>query len=145
MFQLQSRSMYSPFDAIHLSKHFFHCSKRFSTHQFLCLLVLLLFSLFHFFHFGKCFPLRTFSTRETNKNSLSGAKIRWIGRVDHVGFGQKLLNTQHGKGRCTCKSPIMKWTNTLKETSEKFTEGKCSLLQQCQLVHWYRWVPRTLT
>ena len=28
-------------------------------------------------------------------------------------FGEKLLNTQCGVGRCTCKSPIMKRTNTL--------------------------------
>ena len=46
-------------------------------------------------------------------------------------------------GRCTHKSPIMKWANALKESSKKFTEAKCSLSQQCQLVHWYRWVPRT--
>ena len=40
-------------------------------------------------------------------------KIRLIGRVEHGGhavFGQKLLNTQHRMGRCTPKSPVMKWT-----------------------------------
>ena len=48
---------------------------------------------------------------------------------------KKLLNTQHSVGRCPHKSPIMKWANALKESSKKFTEAKCSLSQQCQLVH----------
>ena len=48
-------------------------------------------------------------------------------------FGEKLLNTQHGVGKCTCKSPIMKWANTLEESSKKFTEAMRSLSQQCQL------------
>ena len=50
-------------------------------------------------------------------------------------FGQKLLNTEHGVGRCACKSPIMKWANTLKESSKKFTEAEHSLSQQCQLAY----------
>ena len=33
-------------------------------------------------------------------------------------FGQKLLNTQCGVGRCTYKSPILKWANALKESSK---------------------------
>ena len=41
-------------------------------------------------------------------------------------FCQKLLNTQHGVGRCANKSP-MKWANALKESSKKFTEAKGSL------------------
>ena len=36
-----------------------------------------------------------------------------MGYRGHSVFGQKLLNTQHGVGRCACKSPIMKWANTL--------------------------------
>ena len=34
MFKLQSPSKYPPFDAIYLSRRFFHCSKQFQTHQF---------------------------------------------------------------------------------------------------------------
>ena len=34
----------------------------------------------------------------------------------HDVFGQKLLNTQHSVGRCTRKSPIMKWADALKES-----------------------------
>ena len=33
-------------------------------------------------------------------------------------FGQKLLNTQRGMGKCADKSPIMKETNALKESSK---------------------------
>ena len=29
-------------------------------------------------------------------------------------FGQKLLTTQCGVGRCACKLPIMKWAKVLK-------------------------------
>ena len=56
MFKLQSSSKYSPFDTITYWDGFFsHCSKRFSTLQFWCLLVLLPF-LFHVFHIRKTFP-----------------------------------------------------------------------------------------
>ena len=39
----------------------------------------------------------------------------------------------------------MKWANTLRVFKKKFTESKPNLSQQCLLVLWYRWVPRTLT
>ena len=32
-----------------------------------------------------------------------------------------------------------------KSLQKKITEAECSLSQQCQMVHWYRWVHRTLT
>ena len=60
---------------------------------------------------------------------------RESGTRGHAIFGQKLLNTQHSVGRCTYKSPIMKWAKMLKESSKKFTEAKCNLSQQHQLVH----------
>ena len=46
---------------------------------------------------------------------------------DHAIFGQKLLNMQCGAGRCTHKSPIVKWANVFKESSKNFTEAKHSL------------------
>ena len=52
----------------------------------------------------------------------------------HAIFGQKLLSTQCGVGRCTHKPLIMKWANTL-SLQKKFTEAKHSLSQQRQLVH----------
>ena len=88
-----------------------------------------------------------FSSRENNKK-VTQDKIRWIGRVghgSHVVFHQKLLNTQSGVERWACKLLIMKFTKVLKRSSKKMHEAEHSLSQQCQLVHWYRWVPRTLT
>ena len=82
-------------------------------------------------------PLRTFF--------IQGSKIKSCSRQDrvsresgargHAVFGQKLLNTQHGVGRYTRKSPIMKWANALKGSSKKFTEAGHSLSQHHQLVH----------
>ena len=73
-FKFQSPSKYSPFDAIHLSRCLFHCSK-----QFLNLSILMPFSASAVFCFtssilAKCFPLRTFSLIQENKKKL--IKIR---------------------------------------------------------------------
>ena len=57
-----------------------------------------------------------FPFREIKK--VAQGEIGLIGRVGHgvmPYFGQKLLNTQHGVGRRTRQSPIMKWANVLKE------------------------------
>ena len=62
-----------------------------------------------------------YSSRETKK--ITWGEIGWIGRVGHgghAGFGQKLLSTPCTVGRCTCKSPIVKWANTLKAPSKIF-------------------------
>ena len=86
----------------------------FWTRCFWCLLVLLpcLFvCLCHLFHISKTFPF------DRKKNKVPWGEIGWIRRVGHGGhavFHQKLLNTQRSVGRCACKSPIMKWANTLK-------------------------------
>ena len=125
---------------------FFHCSK-----QFLNLSVSMPFSASGIFCFtsstlAKCFPLRTFFILG-NKKKLFGVRSDELGgwgTGGHAIFGQKLLNTQHSVGRCAGKSPIMKWANAL-SLQKKFTEAEHSLSQQCQLVHWYRWLPRTLT
>ena len=86
MFKLQSPSKYSSFDAIQLSRHFFHCSKQFlnslilmSFHAsaiFFCLFVSPLLHwqnvfLWGLFHWG-------------NRKVALG-NIGWIGRVGHRG------------------------------------------------------------
>ena len=72
-----------------------------------------------------------------NRKKVAWDEMGWIGRVGHGGhaiFGQKLLNPQRGVGRW----PIY-WNGQIHwESSEKFTEAKCSLSQQHQLLHWYR-------
>ena len=119
----------------------------FWTLQFWCLLVLLPF-------FVSPFPRQQNVSYEDfshpgEQEKVAWSEMGWIGRVGHRShaiFGQKLLNTWCGVGRCAGKSPIMKWANMLKESSKKkITEAKHSLSQQLQLVHWYRWVLRTLT
>ena len=112
---------YSPFNAIHQSKQFFHCSTQFLNSS---ILVLLLFFCFTSSTLAKHFPLRTFF-HGGNKNVAQG-KVRWIGRVGHGGhavFAQKLLNTQLSVGRYTFES-----------SPQKFTEAEHSLSQQCQPV-----------
>ena len=104
------------------------------THQFWCLLVLLQSFVLPLLHRQNVSIWGLFSSGETKIDSWG--KIRWLGRMGHGGhavFGQKLPNTQRGVGRCTYRSPIMKWANV------------CGLSQQLQLVPWSRWVPRTLT
>ena len=117
MFKPQSPSKYSPFDAIHLSRDFSTAQNSFWT-RFWSLSLLLIF-LFHIFHISKTLPLRTFLIRETIK--VVWFEIRWIGRVGHgvdASFGQKFLNTLCSVGRCTLTSSIIKWANTLKESSK---------------------------
>ena len=83
---------------------------------------------------------------ETNQKSHSG-EVRWIGRVGHGGhdiFGPKPLNTHCSVGRCAHKSLIMTWTNAM-IFQKIFTKAECSLSQQRQMAHWYRWIPGTLT
>ena len=126
MFKLQSPSKYSPFYAIYLWRLFSTAQNSLWTHQFWCLLVLLPFFISPLPH--------------QQNVSLGGLfSSRWIRRVGqgfHAVFGQKLLNTQQGAGRCAGKSPIVKWTNVLTESLKNFTKAECSLSQQYQLVHW---------
>ena len=122
-FKLQSPSKYSPFDAIHLFRRFFHCSEK-----FLNLLILMPCSAFAIFCFtsstlAKRFPLRTFVTQGNKIKSLGR------GRVNRVG-GTKLLNTQHSVGRRAHESPIGKRASMLQESKKKFTEAEHSPSQQ---------------
>ena len=115
MFKLQLPSQFSPFDAIHLSRHFLHCSK-----QFLNLSTLMPFATSAIFCFtsfssAQCFPLRTFFTQE-NKRSCSGQ-----GQVNREGgvpgscwFGSNCWMLSVDR-----KSSTMKWANTLKEASKE--------------------------
>ena len=75
MFELQSPSKYSPFDAIHLARRFPHSSK-----QFLNSLILMPFSafvifLFRFFNIGKTFPFEGFFIRGNKQKKSLGAKL----------------------------------------------------------------------
>ena len=141
IFKLQSPSKYSPFDGDAFST----AQNNFSICQFWFLLVFLPFFVSHLPHRQNVSLWETFSSREPKKITMN--EVEWIGKVGHGGhgiFGPRLLNTRCGVGRCAPKSPIIKWAMCWIFKTKIFTEAKCSLSQQCQLVHWYRWVPRTL-
>ena len=146
MCKLQSPSKYSPSHAVHVLRCFLQCSSQFWTYWFWCLLVLLLFFVSPLPHQQHNSLWGLFSLRETSKGHLGGNLwIRRKGYGGHAVLGPKLLNTQCNVGRCARKSPILKWANSLKESSNKFTEANRILSQQCLLVHCYRLVPRILT
>ena len=68
---------------------------------------------------AKRFSLRTFFHWGNKKSRLGWDRVnRKGGAGGHAVFVQKLLNTQRDVGRCAGKSPIMKWANTLKESSK---------------------------
>ena len=126
MFRLQSPSDYC---TLHLMKYTdtdtFSTVQNSSWTKFWCLLVLLPFFVSSLPHWQNISIWGFFfSSSKTNKQTkkVARAEMGWIGRVGHWGhaiFNQKLLNTQHGVGRCAWKSPIMKWANELKESSKK--------------------------
>ena len=96
----------------------------------------------------KHFLLRIFFFSGEKKTESTWEEIRWIGRVghrDHAVLGQKLLNIQPSVGRWTCKSPIMKWANALKESSKKSPKLNETSTNSASWVQLYRWVPRKLT
>ena len=131
MFKFQSPLKCSPFHAIHLLRLFFCCSEQLSNS-----LILMSFSASAIFCLFVCYNTSTSAKRFPFEDFLHPGKQEspsgWTGRVGHGShaiFGQKLLNTQHGVGRCAVKSPAMKWADPLKESSEKFMEAKHSLSQ----------------
>ena len=144
--KLQSLSKDSPFDAIHLSRHFLCCSNSFWTCQLWCLVVLLPFW-FHPLHIGKMFPLEDFAHLGKQKKLL-GASLSKQG-----GWGREVMLFL--VKNCWILSTV--WAGALiyhpswngqmrwKSLQKNLTEAERSLSQQRQLVHWYRLVPRTLT
>ena len=113
----------------------------FWTHWFWCFLVLLLFFCFTSFTSAKHFPLRTFFIWRNKKSLLGRDQVnREGGTRGSCHFSSKTAEPSlpcgqmcyHEMGKC------------VERVLKKYTEAKCSLSQR-QLVHWYRWVPRTLT
>ena len=116
----------------------------FWTRWFWCFLMLLWFFVSPFPHQQNVSLWGLFPSGETKARG----EIGWIGRVGHGDdlflvkncwilrevWAGVLINHPSWNGRMCWKS-----------FQKKFTEAKCSLSQQRQLVHWYRWVPRTLT
>ena len=129
MLKFQSPSKYSPFDAIHLSRYFFSWSEQFWTWLLWRLLLFLTFFVSPLSHWQNISLGGHFSSGETNKQK-NCSRQDWV-NGGHAVFHQKLLNVQRGVGWCACNSSIMKWANTLKDSSIK--------------MHWSQRQPLTTT
>ena len=144
MFKLQSPSKYSPFHAIHR------------------LTFLLLKTVFELtdFDFFQCFCCFSVSPLPHQQNvSLWGI---FPSGKQKKSLGWDLVNREGGVWGSCCfvknsRTLRKAWAGALvnypswngqmcwKSLQKKFTEAEHSLSQQGQLVHWYGWVPRTLT
>ena len=132
-FKLQSPSKYCPVDAIHLSRHFFHCSK-----QFLYSLILMPFSDSASFCFtsstsAKHFPLMI-CFHQGNKQKVTWGEIRWIGRVGHGGHCHFLSKTAEHSEKCGLVCLYI--------THCKM--GKC-IEESSKKIHWSQTQPLTTT
>ena len=127
---------------------FFTAQDNFGTEQFWCLLVLLLFC-FTSSKTAKRFPLRTFFFNLAKQKPAALGEIRWVGRVGHRGHGIFWSKTAEHSAPCgqvrSINHPSWNGQMLWKSLQKTFTEAERSLSQQFQLVHWHRWVPRTLT
>ena len=147
MCKFQSPSKYSPFDVITYWDIFSHCSK-----QFLNLSILMPFSAsaivcFHHLPIRKTFPFQDIFHLGKQKESLG---VR-LGKREGGAQGSYWFLVKN------CWTLSAMWSGALvnhpswnrqmrwKGLQKKLTEAKCSLSQQRQLVHWCRWVLRTLT
>ena len=141
MFNLQPPSKYSPFDAIHLSRHFSTIQNSFWTCRFWSFSASAIFC-FTSSTSAKYFPLRTFFTQGNKK------KVTQVNREGGAQGSCRFLVINYWSLSAVwagaCKSPITKWANKW-SLQKKFTEAERSLSQHHQLVPWSRWVPRTRT
>ena len=86
---------------------------KFWTRRFWCLLVLLLFFVSSFPHQQNVSLWGLFSSRETKV--ARGERLNRGGEAQRsYYFWSKTAEHSGGVGRCACKSPIMKWANSLK-------------------------------
>ena len=112
------------YSSLHLMQYiycdaFFNCSKHFWIHWFWCLLVLLLFFCVTSSTSAKRFPLRIFCIRGNKKVTQADGEIGWIGLGSCCFWSKTAEHSVQCVDRCAYKSPIMKWANELKESSQK--------------------------
>ena len=122
MFKHQPLSMYSPFDTIHLLRHFFHCSK-----QFLNSSILMPFSAAALFCFtsstsAKRFPLRTLFFRGNKKSRSGQDQVNKECRAwaSHHFWSKTAEHSTCGVGRCPRTSQNgQRWCKSLQKNSLK--------------------------
>ena len=104
---------------------------------------MLLSFLFHPFHISKMFLFEEFFHLDKwTKKLLRMRSDEWGGwGMGSCHFWSKTANTQCGKGRCACKSAIIKWANVLTKSFKKSLKLNAASQQHHQLVHWYGCVP----
>ena len=98
MFKLQSPSKCSPFDAIHLSRLFYHCSKQFLKASVWMPCSASAVFLFHLFLFGNTFPFEDFF-HLGKQNKVCWGEIGWVGRVER-GVTPFWWNTAEHSAQC---------------------------------------------
>ena len=120
----------------------------FWTRRFWCLLVRLPFFVSSLPRWQNVYLGGHFSPRRTTNKKVTRGEIRCIGTVGH---GVVLILVKH------CSTPGAVWAGALinhpswngqtqwKSLQKIFTEAKWSPSHHHQLVHWHRWIPRTLT
>ena len=149
MFTLQSSSKYSPFDAVHLMETFPTAQNSFWIHRVWCLQCFCHFlfvlpiphlqnvSLWELFNVGKQKNSCLWQEQENRKGGAQGScHFGWKTAKCSVCCRQVGAFVIHPS-----QNGQMHWKNIFK----KLTEAECSFSQHHQLVHWYRWVLRTLT
>ena len=131
---------------MHLSRLFSTVQNRFWTFQ-----ILMLFSVFAVF-VSPLPPWQTislwglFSSREIKKSHLGQDQVNKEGRVWGLcHFLSKTAEHSAWCGQVLVNLPSQNGQTHWKNLQKKFSEAQCSFSQQCQLVHWYSWVPRTLS
>ena len=146
MFKFQSPSKYSLFDAIHLLRQCFHCSKQFLN------LFLMPSSASAIFvspspHWQIVSLWGLSSSGKTKKDHSGRDQVNIEGgALGSCCFGSKTAehSVQCGQVHSSMTHHEMgKWVEGV--FKKKIAEAKRSLSHQCQLVHWCRCVTRTLT
>ena len=144
-FKRKSPSKDSLFDAIHLSRCFFHCSEQFLNSSILMPFSAAAIFLFHLFYTDKTFPFEDFFIQGNKK--VTWGEIWWIGKVRHGGHTILVKNYW---------TFSMVWTGVLINHPSWNGQTRWKSLQKNALkpntasrnnTSWYTdtWVSRTLT
>ena len=124
MFKLQSPSMYSPFDAVYLLRPFFPMAQNsFWICWFWCLLVFLPFFVSPLPPWQNISLWGLFSPRKTKKGHLGQDQMNKEGGAEGLCHFWSKTTEHSGWGGYACKSPVMKWAHTSKESSKQFTQA----------------------
>ena len=133
MFKLQSPSKYSPFEEIHPLNHSFPPLKTVLNSSILLPFSASAIFLFHLFHIGKTFPFdKFFHLGKQQQKSRLG--LDWM-KTEGGAWGSYWMVSMVWAG-ALINYPSWNGQMSWKSLQKKLIEAKCSLSQQCQLVHY---------